>query len=187
MLNNKLNINIFVISAIVLWFAIFVYWVIKSKNRGVVNEITGLVKLLFSGLILFLPAFFIVNFLSFKSLIITNIAGLTFVVFGFVICILAREYLASNWSGKVTIQQKHSLIKNGPYKRIRHPIYSGVLLMMLGTGIITGNFLNFVWIIFCFFGLYRKSIQEEKLLRKEFSDEYENYQEQTKMLIPYIL
>jgi protein-S-isoprenylcysteine O-methyltransferase Ste14 len=77
--------------------------------------------------------------------------------------------------------------KNGPYKIIRHPIYSGVLVMMLGSSIIVRNLFCFIWVLFCIFGLYRKSKQEEKLLEKEFGEIFNEYKKDTKMIIPYIL
>ena len=182
-----LNNDFFIIFSIVLWLAIFIYWVVRSKNQGVLNEITGLVKLLFSGLVLFVPILFPLDFLVYKKFPVTDITGACFTIFGFIVCIVSREYLASNWSGKVKIQEKHNLIKDGPYKIIRHPIYTGVLVMMLGSGIIIGNILDFVWVLFCFFGLYRKSKQEEKLLINEFGQLYEQYKKETKMMIPYLL
>jgi protein-S-isoprenylcysteine O-methyltransferase Ste14 len=181
------NINIFGIISLTFWFVIFIYWIIRSKNRGILNEIVGLIKLICSGLVLFIPAFISFAFFSYKHFLTVQIIGLSITLFGFIICIMASEFLALNWSGKIAIQEKHKLIKNGPYKKIRHPIYSGVLIMMLGSSIIIGNLFDFIWIFFCFFGLYRKSKQEEKLLTKEFGEEYEQYKKESKMLIPYIL
>jgi protein-S-isoprenylcysteine O-methyltransferase Ste14 len=181
------NLNFFILASIILWLLIFVYWIIKSKKQGVLNEIAGLMKLLFSGLILYIPAFVPLQILTYKTILLVQIIGLLIIFLGCIICISAREYLSSNWSGKVIIQEKHNLTKNGPYKIIRHPIYTGVLIMMIGTSIIIGSIINFVWTLFCFLGLYRKSKQEEELLLKEFSETYEQYQKETKMIIPYLL
>ena len=181
-LSNK---SIFI--SIILWFIIFVYWVIRSRKQGILNEIFGLSKLLFSGLLLYVPVFFSVDIMSYKPLPLIHIVGLLIIVMGFVVCIAGREYLSSNWSGKVIIQENHELVKNGPYKIIRHPIYSGVLCMMLGSSVILGSVFCFIWAIFCFFGLYRKSKQEEILLEEEFGEAYKLYRKETKMLIPYVL
>jgi len=85
------------------------------------------------------------------------------------------------------IQKEHTLIERGPYKIIRHPIYSGILVMMLGSSIIIGNLFGFIWTAFCFIGLHRKSKQEEKLLENEFGEMYEEYKKKTKMIVPYVL
>jgi len=181
------NISIFTILSVVLWVIIFIYWVIRSKDRGILNEIAGLVKLAASGLVLYIPVFFPSLILTYKPTLVIQVLGLLAVAFGFIVCVAAREYLASNWSGKVAIQENHGLVKNGPYKRIRHPIYSGVLVMMIGSSLIVGNIFDFVWVLFCFFGLFRKSRQEEELLVKEFGGAYEQYKKETKMIIPFIL
>ena len=181
------NNGVYILLSIFLWFAIFAYWIIRSKAKGILNEIVGLSKLIFSGLILYVPAFLSINHFNYKQFLVTNIIGLIITIFGFVVCVLAREYLSHNWSGKVTIQEKNTLIQSGPYKIIRHPIYSGVLVMMLGSSVIIGNVFDFVWVLFCLFGLLRKSKQEETLLKNEFGEAYIEYSKQTKMIIPYIL
>ena len=181
------EINIFVILSIILWLILFIYWIINSKERGIINEIAGLAKLIISGLVLYIPVFFSIKILAYKQNMVSNAAGLIINFLGFIICITGRKYLSKNWSGKVTLQEKHTLIKNGPYKIIRHPIYSGVLIMMLGSGIIAGNLFGFIWVFFCFFGLFRKSKQEEKLLEQEFGEAYAQYKKETKMLVPFIL
>jgi protein-S-isoprenylcysteine O-methyltransferase Ste14 len=147
----------------------------------------GLTKLFFSGLILHVPTFFSFSFLSYKPSFTFKIIGISIILLGFIVSILGREYLSSNWSGKVIIQEKHELIKKGPYKIIRHPIYSGVLVMMIGSSIIIGSIIGFIWLPLCFFGLLRKSKQEEELLINEFGETYEQYKKETKMIIPYLL
>jgi len=170
-----------------MWIGVFIYWVIKSRNQGVLNEIVGLAKLLFSGLIVYIPAIFRFQVSSLLSSLTVQIFGLIVTGSGCFICILAREYLASNWSGKVVTQENHALIKIGPYKFVRHPIYSGVLVMMLGASFIIGNFMSFYWVLLCFLGLFQKSKAEEKLLTEKFGESYEQYKKETKMLIPYLI
>ena len=64
-------------------------------------------------------------------------AGLAFAVW-------ARVYLGRNWSGTVTVKQDHELIRSGPYGFVRHPIYTGLLLAMLGTAIAIGEWRGLV-------------------------------------------
>ena len=181
------NNAMFVLISLALWLAIFIYWVIRSRDRGILNEIAGLLKLFLSGFILHIPAFFGIHLLSYSTPLPAMIAGLFLLFSGFVFCTAAREYLAHNWSGKVALQENHKLINSGPYKIVRHPVYSGVLAMMAGTGIIIGNAFGFLWILFCFCGLFRKSRQEEELLEKEFGEAYGQYKKETKMIIPCVL
>ncbi|MCL2832566.1 MAG: isoprenylcysteine carboxylmethyltransferase family protein [Treponema sp.] len=179
--------NPFIVISILLWIAVFVYWLIRSQKQGIMNEIAGLIKLALSGLIIFIPVIFLSVLYLYKPLFLLNIIGTGIVAFGFILCIVSREYLAQNWSGKVVIQAEHTLVQNGPYKILRHPIYSGVLIMMLGSSLLAGNLLGFVWFVFSFFGLYRKSKQEEELLITKFGDSYEQYKKSTSMIIPKIL
>ena len=181
------NLNIFAALSIFLWLSIFIFWIAKSRNRGLMNEIAGLAKLFFSGLVLHVPAFLPFRQFSYKPFFAVQITGLLTAIFGYIVCILARQYLSENWSGKVMIQKEHTLIERGPYKIIRHPIYSGILVMMLGSSIIIGNLFGFIWTAFCFIGLHRKSKQEEKLLENEFGEMYEEYKKKTKMIVPYVL
>jgi protein-S-isoprenylcysteine O-methyltransferase Ste14 len=51
----------------------------------------------------------------------------------------ARVALGGNWSGQVTLKQKHELIRHGPYAHVRHPICSAILLMLLGTALAIGT------------------------------------------------
>jgi protein-S-isoprenylcysteine O-methyltransferase Ste14 len=100
--------------------------------------------------------------------------------------IWARQSLGQNWSGAVVLQEEHTLTRDGPYRFVRHPIYSGGLLAMLGSALVLGQAFDFVWVAFCAFGLIRKAGQEEGLLSGKFPAEYVLYKKQTKMLIPFI-
>ena len=54
---------------------------------------------------------------------------------GIAFAVWARHYLGRNWSGTVTVKQDHELIRSGPYRLVRHPIYTGLLLAILGTAV----------------------------------------------------
>src|SRR5215472_17613679 len=58
---------------------------------------------------------------------------------GFGLAIWARRELGKNWSAIVSIREGHELIMSGPYRFIRHPIYSGILLAVAGTGLLVGE------------------------------------------------
>lgn len=178
----------FITFSIGFWIILFFYWIIEAtRTRGIKNEIVGLSKLLISGLVLYIPLLLPNQMLIYQPNFIIRAIGLLISISGYNLCYWSRKELAQNWSGKVAIQENHQLIKSGPYKIIRHPIYSGVLVLMLGTSIIIGSWLAFIWTFFCFFGLYRKGKQEEELLMKEFGEAYNQYRKETKMLIPFVL
>ena len=98
----------------------------------------------------------------------------------------ARHILGRNWSGRVVVRKGHHLITRGPHRRVRHPIYAGVLLALFGTSLILGYTFSFVYAVFCVFGLVRKSKQEERLLAAQFPEEYPVYAKRTRMLLPFL-
>ena len=122
----------------------------------------------------------------FATTFTSGLFGTILCVIGILIMVWAREYLGKNWSGNVIIQQGHSLSRNGPYRYVRHPIYSGGLLAMFASAIVVGQIFGFIWILFSAFGLIMKIKQEENLLTKQFPNEYPLYKKHVKKLIPFI-
>lgn len=123
----------------------------------------------------------------FKSSLIIILIGFIFTIVGLAFAVWARIKLGRNWSGSVKILPNHKLIRDGPFKIVRHPIYLGTLFGTLGTAIILGDII--VWVIFIIsvFTLVSKSREEEILLLKQFGSEYEQYKKDVKMLIPFLL
>jgi protein-S-isoprenylcysteine O-methyltransferase Ste14 len=109
------------------------------------------------------------------------------VFLGLLITLWARLTLGGNWSANVTFKENHELIERGPYQFVRHPIYSGILLMVLGLMIWFGVWGGFLAFVLIFIGLWFKARQEEKLLTKHFPQEYPQYKSRVKALIPFAL
>ena len=115
----------------------------------------------------------------------TNILADLATIGGLVLVIQSRRAIGRNWSSEVVVQEKHELIEKGPYAYIRHPLYSGFLLMFMGVALYYGRkgcIIVFGW---CFFGFYLKSQMEEHLLAKTFPA-YSEYKRRTKALVPFI-
>lgn len=66
---------------------------------------------------------------------------------GLLLALWSRFVLGRNWSAAVTVKQGHSLVRNGPYAIVRHPIYSGFLLALLGTAIARGTVGAFIGVV----------------------------------------
>jgi protein-S-isoprenylcysteine O-methyltransferase Ste14 len=115
------------------------------------------------------------------------LAGLAVTVAGIGLAVWARFILGRNWSAMVTIKQDHRLIRTGPYSVVRHPIYSGLLLALFGTAFVVGEVRGFAAFAFAFVAWIIKSRAEERFLREEFGQEYEDYRRQTYAFVPYIL
>jgi protein-S-isoprenylcysteine O-methyltransferase Ste14 len=115
-----------------------------------------------------------------------RIAGDAVALCGLVVTLWARTVLGGNWSGVPVIKEGHELIDRGPYAHVRHPIYSGVLLMFLGLAILLGTVNAFAVLVVIFVGLRLKARKEEKLLTAHFPDAYLKYKARTKALIPSV-
>ena len=113
--------------------------------------------------------------------------GAALTVSGILFCFWARAILGKNWSGTVTIKQNHELILRGPYAFVRHPIYTGLLMAMLGTAIVFGLARCFVGVFILGLGLWIKSQTEERFMLQQFGDQYTQYRREVRALIPYIL
>jgi len=179
----------FILITLALWVLVTLYWIVSSRrmpanHRG--NEVMSFVKLVGSSLLMYVPVLTggILATTLFDTSLVTEIIGTLICLAGILVMVWAREHLGRNWSGNVIIQQEHSLIKDGPYQFVRHPIYSGGLFAMLGSAIVLGQVFAFAWVLFCAFGLIMKSKQEEVLLSNQFPKEYLEYKKRVKMLVP---
>jgi protein-S-isoprenylcysteine O-methyltransferase Ste14 len=105
---------------------------------------------------------------------------------GLFVTIWARRTLAGNWSSDVTFKQGHELVKAGPYRFVRHPIYTGLLLMCLGSAMESGRLRSWLGVICVAVGFWIKLKQEEKLMLRHFPDDYPNYRKQVKALVPFV-
>jgi protein-S-isoprenylcysteine O-methyltransferase Ste14 len=114
-------------------------------------------------------------------------AGLCLTVAGCAIAVWARIFLGTNWSATATRKQNHELIRNGPYAVVRHPIYAGFLLGMLGTALALGEVRGLVALALAFVGWFTKSRTEERFMAEEFGGDYACYRREVKQLIPFIL
>lgn len=101
--------------------------------------------------------------------------------------IWARKILAGNWSSDVTLKQGHELVKAGPYRFVRHPIYTGLLLMCLGAAIDIGLLRAWLGVALVFVGFWIKLNQEETLMLRHFPDDYPTYRKQVKALVPFVI
>jgi protein-S-isoprenylcysteine O-methyltransferase Ste14 len=100
------------------------------------------------------------------------------------IAIWARWHLGANWSGVVTLKEDHELIRSGPYRSIRHPIYTGILLAILGTAVAVGEIRGLAALGIAWLSFYFKARREESFLVQEFGPRFTEHQQHTGMFLP---
>lgn len=112
--------------------------------------------------------------------------GVLLTAAGAAVSLWARWHLGSNWSGVVTLKEGHELIRNGPYRVIRHPIYTGILLALFGTVLAMGEVRGLLALAIAWLSFYEKARREESFLVHEFGEKFEAHVKQTGMFLPKI-
>ena len=111
-------------------------------------------------------------------------AAIVLVAAGIALAIWARRHIGEFWSARVTLKVDHQLIQSGPYARVRHPIYSGILLAMIGTALFVGEWRAVIGGVLIFLAHWTKARREEELLASQFGQPYAEYRKRTGSLIP---
>jgi protein-S-isoprenylcysteine O-methyltransferase Ste14 len=119
--------------------------------------------------------------------LLSAIAGLLVTGAGLGFAIRARVHLGKFWSGSPAIRMDHKIIRSGPYRYVRNPIYSGILLGVTGTAIALGTFWAFCTIVLLLVAFILKIRVEEKFLLDEFGEEYARYRREVRSLIPFVI
>lgn len=179
---------------VVLWLAFYTYWMIAAfgvkknvRTKGRLER-TGVRLVLIAVIFLFFripgvrQAF--VHYQNAHSGPATETVGILLCLFGFGFAIWARLHLGRNWGQPMTLKEGHELVTTGPYKFVRHPIYTGLLIAMLGSTLVTP-----VWLVasVCLTAYFVYSAQtEERIMMQQFPGEYSEYRRRTKALVPFV-
>lgn len=114
------------------------------------------------------------------------LAGAGITILGLLLTVWARLLLGANWSGTVTVKQGHELVLAGPYRYVRHPIYSGLLLAFAGSALARGDGAGLLALLIVWLSLWRKWRLEERFMRETFGPAYSDYAARTPPIIPRI-
>lgn len=179
---------------VALWLGLTAYWAVSAvgakrslDSRQAWKEI-GL-RLIVVALVLILLAVPPVRH-AFRDLqsyqaqsAVLGIAGVVLCAAGVGLAVLARLYLGRNWGLPVSRKENPELVTKGPYGYVRHPIYIGIILAMLGTAI--GGSAFWVVPLVLFGGYFAYSARrEEKIMIAQFPEQYPAYMRRTRMLLP---
>lgn len=112
--------------------------------------------------------------------------GLVLTWGGLAFSVWARLYLGSNWSASVQIKQGHELVRSGPYRFVRHPIYTGMLSAFLGCALAMDQWRGVLAFVIVLAGFIYKLRLEERWMLETFGDAYRDYRQHSRALIPFL-
>jgi protein-S-isoprenylcysteine O-methyltransferase Ste14 len=99
----------------------------------------------------------------------------------------ARIHLGRFWSNAITRKEDHSIIESGPYGLVRHPIYTGLILAILATGVAVATAASLLGALLIAFGQWQKARMEERFLSAELGAEaYQSYSRRVPMIVPFV-
>ncbi len=176
-----------------LWTMFCLVWVIAALRTKRVQTRAGFASRLVYGIPVVIAfylmfgdthAFSWLETRLFARTVSLAIVGVALTALGIALAVWARFYIGQNWSSAVTVKVDHQLIRTGPYAWVRHPIYSGILLAMLGTALVRHQLRGFIAVLVLWFAFRVKSRMEERFMLTTFGSEYEDYCQSTGGLIP---
>ena len=112
--------------------------------------------------------------------------GLLLTLVGAAFALWARVSLGRDWSSAIEIKQDHILAQRGPYAVVRHPIYTGILLAMLGTALAVGTLRGLAAVGLALIAFLQRANVEEAFLTQQFGARYAEYKRQVKKIIPLV-
>lgn len=175
------------------WYCFLIYWCVSAFRVKTTKTLEPLAARLytialiaFAFLLLFTNRFnsgplgrpFLVTSPSIKLI------GIALTFAGVSVAIWARWNLGQNWSARVSLKVGHELIRSGPYARLRHPIYSGLLLAIIGTALFIGELRGLLAVLIVAVVHSLKAKREEALMLATFGDQYRDYRQQAGFLLP---
>jgi protein-S-isoprenylcysteine O-methyltransferase Ste14 len=185
----------------VLWVGWICYWMgaplyeaLRGKSKSVVrtgrgNVLSsvflmgafGLMQVTFTGSLAFLGTGLV------PETVPVLLSGLGLTLTGLAFSVWARVHLGSNWSASAKMKQGQTLVESGPYAIVRNPIYLGLTVAMVGTGLVFGGYRLVASIALMLLFSWVRIRGEEKLLSEQFGQEFVRYKEHVKAFLPGIL
>ena len=176
------------------WLAWIIYWRVAGLNtKETARRDTSLRRWLYSVPIVFAMLVFVfpAHHPTWRVTLFPNrpacyAIGTALLFLGMAISIWARVELGRNWSNVVTVKVGHELVQSGPYRWVRHPIYTGILVSLAGSALAQDFWCDLVIVPIVFVAFWIKLRLEEQWMRAQFGAAYEAYCAGTKRLIPFL-
>jgi isoprenylcysteine carboxyl methyltransferase (ICMT) family protein YpbQ len=170
------------------WVAFWIYWLAASvgakKGQSQWMRFAGF------RVAIILLVLLLVRFRALKGHAATSDPllwgiGLAVFVLGLGLAVWARVYIGRNWGMPMSTKDDPELVTTGPYRTIRHPIYTGIILGMVGTAIAVSSYWLIGVVVIGAYFIYSAFVEERNMTRL-FPGAYPDYKHSTKMLIPFI-
>ena len=172
---------------LIAWAVFWVYWLVAASGA---RQGSGSTRTRPPGLIIIVLAVVLLRVFRGDGLGITSpvlaATGTFLFAAGLAFAVWARLHLGRNWGMPMTTKDEPELVTSGPYRLVRHPIYSGVLLGLVGTALATNLYWLIIAAVMGAYFLYSAKV-EEGLMTAAFPSVYPSYRARTKMLIPFVL
>jgi protein-S-isoprenylcysteine O-methyltransferase Ste14 len=171
------------------WMLLVVYLTVaaigaKRDKQPHLGQSLGLTLAIVVAIVLpHLKTFQFVNFAPVNPLL--GAVGLALTLGGMAFLIWGRQTLGANWSQTVSAKEDHELVTTGPYRYVRHPMYTGGIIACLGSAIAAGGVFVFLLLILTPLFLWRVSA-EDALMTRQFPREFPDYKKRTYALIPFV-
>jgi len=180
---------------LLMWLAWGIYWLVSARDvkRTVRRESLRQRLIYLLPTLLVAPIFFwngMAMGLSGRMTdhpLVMYWAGTAILAAGLLLSVWARRVLGRNWSGMVTVKQDHELVESGPYRLVRHPIYTGLLVGLSGSAISWNHWFGVYAVAVLFLAFWLKLRREEAFMRETFGEKYEAYCARTKRLVPFLI
>jgi protein-S-isoprenylcysteine O-methyltransferase Ste14 len=169
------------------WVVFWAYWLIAAIGAKAGARTHGRLP---PGIRILVLAFVATRLFTGNSLAVHSIAlqivGAVAFACGLALAVWARIYLGRNWGMPMTQKEEPELVTAGPYRFVRHPIYTGILLGLLGTALAVNLYWLTAVVVAGAYFIYSARVEERNLITT-FPTQYPRYRARTKMLIPFVL
>jgi protein-S-isoprenylcysteine O-methyltransferase Ste14 len=175
------------------WIVFLVYWIISAARTRATSQKESfasryaILLIEIAGFVLLFSRSTGVGFLGNRFMhhtLVSAIAGSILTWVGIGLAIWARYHLAEYWSARITIKEDHQLIRTGPYARLRHPIYSGIVLGTIGSAVVIDQWRCVLGVCLVLTGYCLKARKEETMLTQQFGEAFREHQKHAGFLIP---
>lgn len=179
--------------SVVLWLIFGIYWSVAGLNSAPTQSSESRASTFFHQFLLGVAFLLVVLrvpglngwFLPPEDRLVIAIGVVVQAAF-LLLAVWARRHLGRNWSAEVRIGEGHELVTSGPYRRLRHPIYTAMLGMLLGTAIVSSQYHALLGVALLLAAYLRKTRLEDQVLLRIFGADYNAYRRITWALLPFV-